>query len=775
MPEVRLALLVGVGAVGAWLLFRYVLTPLVFRFNDLDIALRIENRWPGLNDRLASTIQFLRRPDDEALGSKPLRDATVAQTIEETRALDFRQAIDPAPARRALAWSSSMAVALAMAILVLAPQSSRIALERLFRPFGATEWPRLTHLSIVEAETAKKVARGEAYTLAVAVGKGERMPSSARVTYTFADGETSEEPLRPADDGAFHGRLDVANRDFTFTVAAGDDQTSPWPVRVVPPPALNALTVKLTPPAYTGLATQTLAPGNTQIRTVFGTRIDLEGTANKPLATATLHIGDGPARDPVALTKGGLALAARFPAESTVPFWFELKDTEGFKSQEAVRYELRTVADEAPRVTIEDPANDRDVPARAVVPVQILAEDDFGLHSVRMTYKVSSGGSEPAKDVVLPLWDGQAKKDTPPSKKETVTHRWNLADLKLEPGSIVAFFADARDFDNIKGPNVGKSREIRLRIVSDEEINRHLEDQQRALKEDIERTLAMQRQAQAPVEDARRMLARTRALPTPTRDNLRNAETIQRQVTSRVAGKSDGIEQKINRMLRDLKDFNVPNQDVERQMQAMREAVERIRDNNLTPAEQSLNRADKALDEQANSGKSQEGAQPRDQQAGPQQAGGDQSKAESGDQAKGGEQPKAGDPVQGGGPVEGRRSPRPAPGAATSPRAGISPRPAISRRPAISPRPGISPRAETNPRAPIRPSRTAASSPASRASRPRRRPAGRNRASRAISPSPAARSRRPASRARIRPRRRWRTRRRTRRRSRTSCRRCSPA
>ena len=43
-----------------WLLYRRVLRPLLVRFADLDIAMRIEERWPGLNDRLASTIQFLR-------------------------------------------------------------------------------------------------------------------------------------------------------------------------------------------------------------------------------------------------------------------------------------------------------------------------------------------------------------------------------------------------------------------------------------------------------------------------------------------------------------------------------------------------------------------------------------------------------------------------------------------------------------------------------------------------------------------------------------------
>src|SRR5262245_42522720 len=48
---VRLALLVALGGFTAWLVYRRVIVPLVVRFGDLDIALRIEERWPGLNDR----------------------------------------------------------------------------------------------------------------------------------------------------------------------------------------------------------------------------------------------------------------------------------------------------------------------------------------------------------------------------------------------------------------------------------------------------------------------------------------------------------------------------------------------------------------------------------------------------------------------------------------------------------------------------------------------------------------------------------------------------
>ena len=61
---------------------------------------------------------------------------------------------------------------------------------------------------------------------------------------------------------------------------------------------------------------------------------------------------------------------------------------------------------------IDEPANDRDVPAEAAVPVVFTVDDDFGIQSARLVYKVATGGSEPTQEVVLPLWDDQGNGPT---------------------------------------------------------------------------------------------------------------------------------------------------------------------------------------------------------------------------------------------------------------------------------------------------------------------------------------------------------------------------
>ena len=125
---------------------------------------------------------------------------------------------------------------------------------------------------------------------------------------------------------------------------------------MVPPPALNRLTVRLIAPEYTGIPTQTLAPGLTTFRALEGTRIELDAQANKPLAAAELHMGEAILpRQRSSYELGPNRLQDAFTVKENTGFWFALKDTEGFRNRDAVRYDVAMFNDEAPRVMIDEP------------------------------------------------------------------------------------------------------------------------------------------------------------------------------------------------------------------------------------------------------------------------------------------------------------------------------------------------------------------------------------------------------------------------------------
>ena len=401
---IRAVLLAAVIGTILFLLYLRVLRPLFVRFADLDIAMRIEERWPGLNDRLASTIQFLKLDaGDDRYGSSALREATVQQAIAETSGINFREVIEVRPVVRALGLAVG-ALALAGLVVFAAPVSSRIAMKRLILPFGGLEWPQQTHLVLDDANTTLKLARGDSFTLSVKVRPGDKIPEAATATYRFADGAETIEPLRTLEGGEFRGRIESVNQPFHFSVTAGDDANSvrDVAVRVVPPPGLKALTIRMVSPAYTGLPIQTLAPGLTQLRALEGTKLELEAEASKPLAQAQLRIGEEPAGGELAFDATRTRFKTAIPVKGSFTFWFGLLDTEGFRNRDEVRYDVRGFKDEAPRVVIEEPKTDRDIPADATVPVRIVLDDDFGLHSSRLIYRVATGESEPHDEVVNP-------------------------------------------------------------------------------------------------------------------------------------------------------------------------------------------------------------------------------------------------------------------------------------------------------------------------------------------------------------------------------------
>ncbi len=177
-----------------------------------------------------------------------------------------------------------------------------------------------------------------------------------------------------------------------------------------------------------------------------------------------------------------------------------------------------------------------------------------------------------------------------------MAHRFDLTPLNLTPGALVTLYADARDRDDLRGPKTGKSREIRLRVVTPEEIARQLEAEQREIRELLARIADMQDRALTPVEEASRTLEQAQSLDEAARDELSNASVIQRQVTDRVTSKADGLAEKIDRFLQNLENLKIENPDVQNQMREMREGVSRIEENHLGPAEQNLTRALKGLD-----------------------------------------------------------------------------------------------------------------------------------------------------------------------------------
>ena len=427
-------------ASAAWLGYRYVLRPLVVRFADLDIALRIEERWPGLNDRLASTSSSSswtprRRPlrlagpargDGPADARGDRARSTSARSIEPQAGRSGRLGLAAAAAR--VAGLAASRPPESDAGSPCGGSSSRS---------GATAGRSRRTCVARRAETTPQGRAGRV----VHAGRGgparaSGCPASARATYRFADGETIDR-VAPRRRGGRLPRPDRVGQPARSRSRspAGDDSTSirDVAVKVVPPPALKAPDASAwSRPPYTGLAAPDPRPGPDPGPRARGDPARARGRGQQAAGAAPrcTWASSRPGRRSPS-TPAGPASRRRFTVKATSPFWFELQGHRGLPA--TARPSATTSAaftDEAPagrdRRADERPRRPgrRDRPGPDRRSTTTSASSRPGL-----LYKVATGDSEPHEDVAIPLWSapdetpdaGRAARQAPGGRATTGT------------------------------------------------------------------------------------------------------------------------------------------------------------------------------------------------------------------------------------------------------------------------------------------------------------------------------------------------------------------
>jgi hypothetical protein len=604
--------------VAAAVLYRYVWTALVTQLNDVELALRVERRFPELKGRLASTIQFLgTREDDPEAGSAALRRHVVAETVVQAEPLDFGEAVDA----RAIALPTLVAAAvclLAGACYFVAPESSQLALARLANPFGDTAWPKVNHLAF--KQPVGRVALGQRFEVELVDQFGEELPADARIHFRFegAGQEAAErsEPMKMVG-GAVLASIEQVSRPFAYRATGGDDDSMEWrQLEVIEPPAVTELSATLHYPAYTGWASTTT--NDPHLRALAGTKVALSAKTTKPLRSAKLKIEGGgkePAEIVAKINDDGYGFSIPVDAEKPLviqasgAYTLDLEDREGFHGGQGVRYDLRAIEDRAPTIAIEQPAADTYVTADAVVPLRFLAKDDLAIQSVSLHVERSDKSDQ--GETVTVLYEGPKQMTAPAGttpgsstsgENRVVEHRWELGPLGLKQGTRLTIHASASDYQ----PVVTHSAPRRLSIISPLELQDRLAERQGAVLNELSRILKLERESRAQVGELKIQLDQVGKLAKQDTDHLQQAELTQRQVQRALTSPTEGIRAPIEGLLADLKNNKVEGADVERRMKELLKEVGRLADADLPVVARELTSALK----DAQSAQGEKGSQP---------------------------------------------------------------------------------------------------------------------------------------------------------------------
>ena len=476
---VRILLLVTIIGFVGFLCFKHIIKRHFAPITLHDIALKVEEHYPELEDRLVSAIQFGDQKIDDPMQAHMV-NRLVTDAIEESKSIDFKATVDKSQRNKrvAVAFLAFLIVGLT---LITFPNQTETALKRIFVPWEKTD-PILTTKLVVKPGNAR-ILRGQSLPIEVEV-TGKKA-DQATIIYTRSNPNETDVLIEknikmvPFEDQKNHFGYEIFNVDheMKYYIVSNETESEHFTVKVFDVPKVQEIEVSYSFPAYTKMK-PIIQRGSGDIRAIVGTEATIRVIPNKPIQTATLQVGDNE-QQPMQI---GELITYQAKILKNGKYIIDLLCIDGFKNQVPIEYEIIAIPDKKPEVAITDPSRDIKVTKLEEVGVTIEATDDFGLAELVLIYSVGS-----SRNQLLPIETSLVITD----KKLSRAYTFYLEEMDIEPGDVILYFAEATDNNILTGPSKGTSQIYFIEIKPFNERYEEVESQGESQNEDSPATQLM--------------------------------------------------------------------------------------------------------------------------------------------------------------------------------------------------------------------------------------------------------------------------------------------
>lgn len=483
------------------------------RLSIEQLAAQVEAAVGSLDQSLITAVQLGR-------AGHPLASTYSPWLLERTRQ-EAERRIEEVPVRqllgrRTVLWALAASVTLLSPMVALAMLRGDLTRTYVARNLLLREvaWPREYLFEMIEppaGEGETLLALGDPFTVQVNKLRGGNARVFLRVWQ--ADGHEELLLLERRGESGYRNVFRNVMRDFRFAVEGGDYRGVEHAVMVRMRPRIAEISLRYEYPPYLGFtdgAMEVAAPGG-HVKAPVGTTVHFEARTSQPIASAArleTPLGTDPEsqREELLVGDDGSLLRGSFQALRNGYYEFALVSLDGFHNAQPIRYRIAVIPDHPPEVHFLRPGRNLEVSARARLPLELEARDDHGIASGALVLR-GPAGADGQEELRFPLTGLVARGSEPGANAiGAATFELDVEALGrggpngfqqvLREGTRLEYLAEVRDAID----QVGSSRTYQLTIVRDEDLMRLIQDDLSSLRERLDETLGMQREARRELE-----------------------------------------------------------------------------------------------------------------------------------------------------------------------------------------------------------------------------------------------------------------------------------
>ncbi len=525
MPRgVRAALLVVIGVVFAWLLYRWLLARATVALRNEQLAILLERRFPEFGDALVTVVELTAHPDHAESFNEQMLEETSQEALRKLPQIRVWHVFRIRPLALKLTGAALLAVSL-VGFWQVKAEAFDLWMRRMYL-LDDEQWPRQTRIRVVGVEVVReelspvalsqgvipfadgrvKVAKGAAIRLYVEADASKKIPQRCVVYYRTSEGDRGQVVMKQIgqvkngaqryefDGKPFRGVL----TNLQFDVRGGDHRLRDYHIDIVDSPAVVATELECIFPEYlVDESLSTWTPRNIKLSSGLqlpqGTKIKIHLRANKPLAQVEVVV---PSTDPqVPPQRETIRIQRRGKQAQTVTLPVKrlgeqltldviLHDHDGVYSEEPHHIVVTGIPDQPPRVQVAMRGIGAAITPQAVLPFQGTVRDDYRVDRQWFEIVVNS---EKTHEIPFSIQAGE-KVD---SKVDFRELRMGDDSIQLKPKDKLTVTVRAADRYNLSeaGANIGNGDRFQLDVVTTDELLAILDRRELGLRRRFEQII----------------------------------------------------------------------------------------------------------------------------------------------------------------------------------------------------------------------------------------------------------------------------------------------
>ena len=413
----------------AGLTARFLVWPLARRVSDERAALYLEENEPSLEASVLAALETAsgsNQTSETIERSEALEKQVVESALQRAHDIDFGRRIEQRGLYRASGALAVVALA-SLGLLLLGPTQLRSGAAALLFPTRDAGTVNPYSLSVSPGDIT--IARGSDQLVTAQLQGFDTEEVQIFFRGEFSD--TFDRLSMLADgSGGFELLLLSLDENTDYFVESGGIQSATHRIEVADLPYVEHLELEYRFPRYSGLAPRTVEFGG-DIAALPGTVVRLRVFPTMLTPGGQLLV-DGEA---VELTdEGDGTWTASLTVEREGYYEVALARAGGELVPASPQYTIDVLTDQPPSVSFSKPGRDERATPIEEFYLEVRADDDYGVSELLLIYTVNGGPEDTVR-----LFDAR------PTPEVSAGHTLFLEDFGLEPGDLVAYYAQVED------------------------------------------------------------------------------------------------------------------------------------------------------------------------------------------------------------------------------------------------------------------------------------------------------------------------------------------